>query len=351
MSVVWNHTVDEVLGDEHGVTGVRLQRARRRRAPRRSTSPACSSPSATRRTPASSTASSTCATATSPITQRHRRRCHRHQRARACSPPATSPTTSTARRSPPPAPAAWPRSMPTATSRRSTRRRTADARAACASVEFHHSIEAVAAARVECAGRRRQSRSCVTSSSLALEHTRLRRPRHAAGSRATSRCAMRTGSPAAAPAFVKTHSYGEFVFDFAWARATRGSGAATTRSSPWPRRSRPPPVRACWCAPALDRDALTRTAAHRARAVRGRATRSRRVHALFLDEAARAACAARGWLLRRDCQFHWTQPRLRELRGLSRHLHRREAQEGAPRAPARRRGRHTLRDALRRRAR
>jgi predicted N-acyltransferase len=30
------------------------------------------------------------------------------------------------------------------------------------------------------------------------------------------------------------------------------------------------------------------------------------VHALFLDETARAACARRGWLLRRDCQFHWT---------------------------------------------
>ena len=30
------------------------------------------------------------------------------------------------------------------------------------------------------------------------------------------------------------------------------------------------------------------------------------VHALFLDEAARTACARRGWLLRRDCQFHWT---------------------------------------------
>src|SRR5207248_1201170 len=26
---------------------------------------------------------------------------------------------------------------------------------------------------------------------------------------------------------------------------------------------------------------------------------------LFLDEPARAACAQRGWLLRRDCQFHW----------------------------------------------
>src|SRR5204862_282617 len=29
-------------------------------------------------------------------------------------------------------------------------------------------------------------------------------------------------------------------------------------------------------------------------------------HALFLDEPARAACLRRGWLLRRDCQFHWS---------------------------------------------
>src|SRR5208283_1885875 len=29
------------------------------------------------------------------------------------------------------------------------------------------------------------------------------------------------------------------------------------------------------------------------------------VHALFLDEAGRAACAADGWLLRRDCHFQW----------------------------------------------
>jgi len=30
------------------------------------------------------------------------------------------------------------------------------------------------------------------------------------------------------------------------------------------------------------------------------------VHALFLDETARAACGRRGWLLRRGCQFHWS---------------------------------------------
>ena len=30
------------------------------------------------------------------------------------------------------------------------------------------------------------------------------------------------------------------------------------------------------------------------------------VHALFLDEPARTVCAEAGWLMRRDCQFHWT---------------------------------------------
>jgi uncharacterized protein len=30
------------------------------------------------------------------------------------------------------------------------------------------------------------------------------------------------------------------------------------------------------------------------------------VHALFLDEPAHLACEQAGWLIRRDCQFHWT---------------------------------------------
>jgi predicted N-acyltransferase len=30
------------------------------------------------------------------------------------------------------------------------------------------------------------------------------------------------------------------------------------------------------------------------------------VHALFLDEPAHVACRQAGWLIRRDCQFHWT---------------------------------------------
>ena len=79
--------------------------------PRTSRSRARSSPSATRPTPASSKASSPCKAATSrpkaaPMATPPLPAC------RACSPPAMCRTISTARPSPPPAAAAWPRSTP-----------------------------------------------------------------------------------------------------------------------------------------------------------------------------------------------------------------------------------------------
>jgi uncharacterized protein len=113
------------------------------------------------------------------------------------------------------------------------------------------------------------------------------------------------GLAGAAAAFVKTHSFGEFVFDFAWARGYERLG----------RRYYPKLTLAAPFTPATGPRLLVR-------ADLDRATVSARllaelenhavshglsgVHALFLDEAARAACARRGWLLRRDCQFHWT---------------------------------------------
>ena len=75
----------------------------------------------------------------------------------------------------------------------------------------------------------------------------------------------------------------------------------------------------------------------RARAV-SRWTRARGVR------AARLAAAAR-------LPVPLAEPRLRQLRGVPRKLHGGEAQEGAARASPGRRGRHALRDALRRRAR
>jgi predicted N-acyltransferase len=112
------------------------------------------------------------------------------------------------------------------------------------------------------------------------------------------------GVAAAAPAYLKTHSYGEFVFDFAWAQAYARHG----------RRYYPKLIVAVPFTPATGPRLLIRagldfavTARRLLDALETEAA-SRRlssVHALFLDEPARAACDGAGWLLRRDCQFHW----------------------------------------------
>src|SRR5207237_651528 len=113
------------------------------------------------------------------------------------------------------------------------------------------------------------------------------------------------GLAAAAAAFVKTHSFGEFVFDFAWARAYEGVGRRyypkLTVGAPFTPATGPRLlVRAD-----LDREALA------AQLLEGLEQHAAShglsgAHALFLDEPARTACLRRGWLLRRDCQFHWS---------------------------------------------
>jgi uncharacterized protein len=113
------------------------------------------------------------------------------------------------------------------------------------------------------------------------------------------------GLAAAAAAFVKTHSFGEFVFDFAWARGYERLGRRyypkLTLAAPFTPATGPRLlVRAD-----LDRQQLAaRLLAELERDAASHGLSG--VHALFLDEAARSACARRGWLLRRDCQFHWT---------------------------------------------
>jgi uncharacterized protein len=113
------------------------------------------------------------------------------------------------------------------------------------------------------------------------------------------------GLAGAAAVYLKTHSYGEFVFDFGWAEAYERLG----------RRYYPKLTLAAPFTPAtgprllvrggLDQEAI---AAQLLAALEGHAVAKgiSSVHALFLDERAHAACAARGWLLRRDCQFHWS---------------------------------------------
>ena len=113
------------------------------------------------------------------------------------------------------------------------------------------------------------------------------------------------GLAAAVPAFCKSHSYGEFVFDFAWAQAYSRFGARyypkLTVAVPFTPATGPRLL----VRPDLDRQNVARrlladieayTASHSISSV----------HALFLDEPAHMACRQAGWLIRRDCQFHWT---------------------------------------------
>ena len=113
------------------------------------------------------------------------------------------------------------------------------------------------------------------------------------------------GLAAAAPAYLKDHSYGEFVFDFGWADAYTRHGLDYY----------PKLVVCVPFTPATGPRLLVRPdldpVATRARLVAALGEQARRlglsgVHALFLDADARAACADAGWLMRRDCQFHWT---------------------------------------------
>jgi uncharacterized protein len=115
----------------------------------------------------------------------------------------------------------------------------------------------------------------------------------------------RAGLAAAAPAFAKTHSYGEFVFDFSWAQAYARVG----------RRYYPKLTVGVPFTPATGPRLLVRAdldhAAWAARLLKeleayASSHGMSSIHALFLDEPARAACEQAGWLMRRDCQFHWT---------------------------------------------
>jgi uncharacterized protein len=113
------------------------------------------------------------------------------------------------------------------------------------------------------------------------------------------------GLAAAAPAFLKHHSYGEFVFDFAWAQAYSRVGlpyypklviAAPFTPATGPRLLVRSDLSHAEIAPQLI-EAIQRTATQHELSS---------VHVLFPSAADRDALAAAGWLTRRDCQFHWT---------------------------------------------
>jgi uncharacterized protein len=107
---------------------------------------------------------------------------------------------------------------------------------------------------------------------------------------------------AACAQYLKNHSYGEYVFDWAWADAYRRHGL----------RYYPKALAAVPFTPVPGTRLLARDAASRAhlalllREVAERGTVSS-AHVLFVDETDRAALERAGWLIRQGVQFHWQQ--------------------------------------------
>jgi len=111
-------------------------------------------------------------------------------------------------------------------------------------------------------------------------------------------------SVGAVPLWLKNHSYGELVYDFAWAQAYERAGlryypklVAAVPFSPigGPR---------LLMVPGADRDTIVDALVAGARAIVDE-TRASSLHWLFTDERDTADLVARGFLHRRGVQFHW----------------------------------------------
>lgn len=106
---------------------------------------------------------------------------------------------------------------------------------------------------------------------------------------------------AACPLYLKTHSYGEYVFDWSWAEAYERMGQAYY----------PKLLCAVPFTPVPGTRLLARDAAARVALLQGMQTLARQAglssaHVLFLDEADRNAAREAGWMMRSSVQFHWT---------------------------------------------
>ncbi len=112
------------------------------------------------------------------------------------------------------------------------------------------------------------------------------------------------GLAAAAPAYVKAHSFGEFVFDFSWAQAYAKYGLdyypKLVLGVPFTPVSGPRLLVRPDAGAAETRAQLIATLREFAES-RGLSS----IHGLFVSEEDRVAFEAAGWLPRRDVQFHW----------------------------------------------
>jgi predicted N-acyltransferase len=105
---------------------------------------------------------------------------------------------------------------------------------------------------------------------------------------------------AAMPLYEKTHSWGEFVFDWSWAHAYERAGLEYY----------PKLVSAIPFTPATSRRLLTDNAEHAAELMEAARTLaedsgSSSIHILFPEEDELPVLERSGLKLRKDCQFHW----------------------------------------------
>ncbi len=101
----------------------------------------------------------------------------------------------------------------------------------------------------------------------------------------------------AAPAYLKTHSQGEYVFDHGWADAWERAGG-----SYYPKLQVAVPFTPCTGRRFLGDEPLTMIAALEAVTVQNRLSSA---HVTFLTENEARLAQSRGWLRREGLQYHW----------------------------------------------
>ena len=105
---------------------------------------------------------------------------------------------------------------------------------------------------------------------------------------------------AACPAYLKTHSYGEYVFDWAWADAYARHGLAY-----YPKLLVAVPFTPVPGSRLLARDAAARRALVQALRDHAQTLKLSSAHVLFPTAEEQAALVDAGWLGRSGVQFHW----------------------------------------------
>lgn len=106
---------------------------------------------------------------------------------------------------------------------------------------------------------------------------------------------------AACPLYAKNHSSGEYVFDWAWARAYAEHGLEYYPKAVIAVPFTPVPGSRLLARDAALRALLAQTVRRWVQAQDGWSS----VHALFTEDADLAACRADGWMQRGGVQFHW----------------------------------------------